>query len=319
MKFLTLIDQRAAIAAGIDAPNSRQMIHLDPKALSAPAREYLSKIVDEGHDLTRAHHLKVLEPTAEALMNALENLAFEKAAAEQKEQTEMVEYWDGLLRAPPVTRTVKVKLHEGEVQIWSYSGLEVSYQQPAIAAANSPNYNRLPPEFAESLKATREAAEAQTDMARREAFEAARPTLEAKEAELAAEKEAEKAAKEAEAAEYRAYYALLPKTVRERHSDGFAAEEEIVDLIGKMILAEAGLTEAGHAFDRCAGTETLDVLTDEQFSALLAAKQRAPTGSEVVPVTAFDREGECFRILVTWSRGGIEVDALVAPGDSWLA
>jgi hypothetical protein len=62
-----------------------------------------------------------------------------------------------------------------------------------------------------------------------------------------------------------------------------------------------------------------------------------------VPVTAFDRdsyyrpsdasdedidsdgevkvprEGECFRILVTWSRGGIEVDALVAPGDSWLA
>jgi uncharacterized membrane protein YqiK len=209
--------------------------------------------------------------------------------------------------------------------------------------ANKPQYNRLPLEFAEALRGTIAVAEAAEAEARHAAFEAARPILEAEAAELAAKKEAEKEAKKAEVAEYRGYYALLPKMVRERHSAEFASKEEIVDLIGKMILAEAGLTEAGHAFERCAGTETLDVLTDEQFSALLAAKQRAPTGSEVVPVTAFDRdsyyrpsdasdedidsdgevkvprEGECFRILVTWSRGGIEVDALVAPGDSWLA
>jgi hypothetical protein len=221
----------------------------------------------------------------------------------------------------------------------------VSYQQPAIAAANSPNYNRLPPEFAEALREAMAAAEAAEAEARHAAFEAARPILEAEAAEKAAKEEAKKEAKEAEATEYRAYYALLPETVRERHSAGFASEDEIVDLVGKMILADAELTDAGHAFDRCAGTEGLDVLTDEQFATLQAVKKRAPEGAEAVPVTAFERdsyyrpadasdedididsdgevkvprEGERFCILITWSRGGVEVKALVAPENSWLA
>lgn len=160
--------------------------------------------------------------------------------------------------------------------------------------------------------------------ARAAAIEAALPEIREKVAANAAKAAAKKAAA---AAARDAFYHRLPEALRERDNAGYASEAEIADGIRALCLADAGLPSPpvhGEA-------EVIDVLTDVEWKALKAARERAPKGATVEPVELIseyrdataeddpddvDSDGEIRDrlgryALISWQEGGILVESAV--------
>jgi hypothetical protein len=158
------------------------------------------------------------------------------------------------------------------------------------------------------------------------------PGLRAELARLIAEREATRAREQAERA---ALYARLPKAMRDRDADGFAGQAEIQHALADLINADAGYG----GYDGYERSEELSVLTDEEHSALLAARRTAPVGATVTPLEVYDLERtpcdeheeyerdcpDCpmerdhvRRVArITWTRGGVDVRAYLMLGPGW--
>ena len=138
--------------------------------------------------------------------------------------------------------------------------------------------------------------------------------------------------------EYDALYARLPETLRSRHTDGYAPVSEVQSAIAALIRRDAGYL--GH--DGYQHSSACETLTDEEYEALVAARQTAPEGATVTPLEVYDLErvacderdehdehdGDCDdctterrdvrRVArIVWTRGGIEARAHLALSARW--
>ena len=111
MQLTVNVNQAAALAAGIDAPNSTARLTIDPATLAPPVREWLAAHLRDGHQVT---DISVSEPTVEALVAKVEaaieyqaktlaeraeRLAIEEAR-EEEARVAWAEYSERLIAAP---------------------------------------------------------------------------------------------------------------------------------------------------------------------------------------------------------------------------
>lgn len=216
------------------------------------------------------------------------------------------------LDADPGVELIWLDCHGREA---GYRERVLSVSVPCEPKVSSWAYEAASPEVVERMRAACAAVRAE----RERLIAAAQPAVADKVASLEAE-----AARQRE--EYRAYYSRLSETMRCRHSEGYASDEEVYDAIRVMACEDAGLP--AHVDDRWIDTPGTPQLTDEQYAALVAVRERAPKGAKVIARKQgvfrkaeydddpedVDTDGDVlverrYVARVTWDIGDIEVQA----------
>lgn len=284
MKILVSIDQKGAIAAGINAPQSTAHVEIDPATLGEAERLALAECVVDGHDASR--RIRLLEPTAERLTEELQRLAAERLAEEQKRAARTAEV-EAELRAAIddyrsgasteiLTRSICAPdgiIRDGERGI-ATRGTLVRKLRSVTLWDTRPDPDLL---------AEYRAAERECRDSRPAAAELLDSALRESEEWLSylAKRQAEEAQTEAERAEL---YARLPETLRQRDAEGYASQQEIERAMKRLILDDAGLGgwEFADHLSRYSDYEgwSRNALTDYEYQQLVAAREAAP-GAEL--------------------------------------
>lgn len=311
MNIKCKINQTAALRAGINAPHSTAVIDIDPATLTAAAREYLSAVLTDGHDATKAgidsagnprretgwtgQELQLIVPSADGLRAALAEILAESAtrkAAAAIEATKRAQEADArvqaLLDAPP-------KFVDEDVCLFA-DGTIVFGRRRYGGNYLDTNYVRVTrtrlvfPDEPYDFRFANAAMQARWDEAKRAATEAnnlvleeARPALQqlwaAKEAREAKEAKEAKVLAEQRAEQLKRWIAeRATDAQRKRHARGLLLESEV--LAG--IKADAFAPLAGYTF--------LSKPTAEEIRAAYeGADEDAETEwVEVTPETASD-------------------------------
>lgn len=284
MKILVSIDQKAAIAAGIDAPQSTAHVEIDPATLGEAERLALAERTVDGHDAS--HRIRLLGPTAERLTEELQRLAAERLAEEQKRAARTAEveaelraaiddYRSGL-STETMSRSIFAPdgiIRDGEGGLATRSTLAPKIRSVGVWDTHPDQY----------LIEQYRSAQRDCERARQEAAGALDAALHASEEWVGylAERQAEEAQTEAERAEL---YARLPETLRQRDADGYASAREIERAMKRLILDDAGLGgwEFADHLSRYSDYEgwSRNALTDYEYQQLVAAREAAP-GAEL--------------------------------------
>jgi hypothetical protein len=339
MNILFLVDQAAALAAGINAPSSTVALDVDPAHLSEIERQVLAAVLVDGFDATRRGlqtvpknieaavydqrlrrvetygnplpPMRLLRPDCEGMHAAIaQHLAARELARAERakeaakavaEAVRKLDQFDGP-EADRITEYATAHREaDGAVRYTSSSTWgAVKYRYRRLTALGT---DKLPDEV--QLRYERAQAEAAAE--KRAAFLAAQPAALAV---LLANEERARAVR----TEYEALYARLPQGLRERHAAGYASDEEIASAVRSLIIADSGLVDSGDTWsEESAAGVTLD---DAQFAALKDLQGRVPEDAEVTVRKVWDIEvdedGQEYPTnlrhiaSVTWYRGGVQ-------------
>lgn len=309
MRLLVNVDQTSALRAGIDAPHSTTQIEVDPSSLNQDQRYWIADHLRDGYSLTSSH-LAVTEPSLDGLLVAIDACLaadraeeLEKVARRQKADAKIQE----ILNAPLSSREDQVYLTGDKVKRGYGCQASCQVTVPELAYCNTLSAS---PEMVEAYRARK----AEVEQMARECYDAVRPRLVADRDKRDAARAQMEAARKAG---YDALYARLPETMRKRHADGYAGEEEIRDAIRGLMRADAGYADLGEVeYD---SREDSTLLTDEQYASLLGVKQKAPQGATIETQRIFavadtyegdyeeDNDSVPIGMIarVQWTRGGI--------------
>lgn len=337
MNLLFNVDQAAALKLGINAPQSRVQIDIDPAVLMQAERDFLAVAMRDGHDCTKdgglvapqrhLYHsgdqryqrpLVLVRPDLQGVRDAIA-LRYEQYSTRMAElETEAaakVADSDAKIDAAiaaPSTKRIKASLASGlPAEAYDYySGISVKIDVPTIYACT---------DYASPEAKARYAAEQQARSAEAARIIAAtKPELERLHAEAAA-------ADAAERAEYDALYARLPETLRQRSTDGFASTDEVRRELRKLLRADAGYP----AYAGWKKSVTLTDLSNAEYQRLIVIRSASPEGATVTPTLVWDvsyrpaeedeegdddgevaiKANERRIALIEWTRAGIDVRA----------
>jgi hypothetical protein len=250
MKILVNIDQKAALLAGIDAPNSTAEIEINPAQMSQEHREFLAQFLSDGYRADRAinkfantFYLKLSNATQDDLISALIDVKAEMDAR-------VAERLESIKEA---TASVEEKISNVDYCAGGYcvndeiSLLKIDY---LYLCGSDKDYAELK-ELIESYFDVKAKIEVENEKRK----EAHQPILLKKHAEkMTAINTAINKVKN----EYDALYARLPEFVRRRNDAGFANDDEIETEIKKLICSDVGLDYIDLAYDTYKPTHATD-------------------------------------------------------------
>lgn len=357
MQILLNVNQAAALRAGINAPASTVRLDVDPAVLTEMERAVLAAVLIDGHDATKlglqtepdeitgqkyyrrgdkiepytngspTSPLVLIRPDIEGLRQAIagmlaarDAMRAERAARAVKEAAETEAKFRALVAAEPKRETLHFD-RSGSLNSWQF----------VLAATYPRRETHLSGQMASAVRAEYEAwrdkTEAENTAAKAAAIASVQP-------EIARIREEQAAAEKRAAEERESTIARLPAGFRARIAGGFASKGQVDNAIRKLALTDAGLKAETY---ECA--EKLDTLTDDEFAALTATRERLAKdlpGATVEPVTLadakghyrkatedddeseIDKDGEVWEepvnerraMLIKWTRAGVEVAAV---------
>lgn len=350
MKLLFKVDQKAALAQGVDAPSSTVQLEVNPETdLSSEERQIIASVLHEGFDCTRygvsgawgsrGRSIVLVRPTIEGLHEALAEFVEAKKAAAVEAQKEAEqrdrETREAIAQGPEPRPLYICYARENErlfVSQYNQGDVSIQGQVPRPRHANPAS---------DEAKAEYEAYRQDCERQEQELLERLRPELVAK-AQARANEQAElelklQAQREVNKVEYAELYARLPERLRERHEEGFASDEEVREAVLAICRRDANFDPEGPPEYNQA--EQLEVLTDEEFQRLKQVRAQLSEDQTAQPyeisyyrsatdeddpddidsdneVKAVDR---C--IVVEWHRAGLLVSARVdfqeSEADFW--
>lgn len=306
MKLLLNVDQTEALRHGIDAPSSTVHLEINPADLTEVEREYIASHLISGHDLTRSS-LRLNDPSFAGLRAELSRVVEEKKEDERRRAGRILERDRVLaehMNAKPVRRETFRFTADGSLTTWqSDTVVTIEVDLPVVRGFSTSDAS---PDMGARYAAYEIACEAE----RKSIIEAQLPEVRR----LLAERRAAKAVIDAE---YAALYAHLPAALRARAEAGYAKNSEVTEAIEDMIREEAGFTSERDFESQCAAK----VLTDDEFVALTAIKERAPEGAVVDACEVWSKgdsddeddddgySSRCRVARVKWSHAGLTVTA----------
>ena len=310
MNILIKIDQKAAFAAGIDAPNSTELVEINPANLTQAERDYVAKNLD-GNKLSGYYtsaSLFFAELKEKIAKNVVEQKK-RKAELAEKEAKFASELDDFIAKKETYTEKLYISMSEnGVINNNKYGVVKVSFNVDVYKKMDIPAglYNT---DTAQRLNKYLAEIEKENENLIEDARLAHVDELKAKFADYIAEKES--------------YIKRLDPVLLERHKNGYASNDEIERAIKSLILKDAGLP----VFDHKLFNSGVDVtLSNEQYLQLKELQDKYKHAKVEAADMYYYRDAEDFEagdedgeisedlgigILVEWEQLNIDIKSFI--------
>ena len=302
MNLTIQIDQKASLAAGLDAPTSTAKIEVNPANLAPEIRQWIAAHLEDGHKIRGATFLVGDTP---AILDQIAAIVAKEAEAEARqrayEKKRMADRLEELRKAEPKRHYLFRRSHGGTEALADTRG---GTHGPYILVDAPPaqrldswdhDYFRHHPE----IKAEAEALILEIETSRARIIEENVARLDEEIARI-------EAIKAEEAAEKKALINRLPEGLRERYLAGFA-EAEGRDAIRKLVFADLGLDDVEPDDEVYDGLEEYDDdLDDEEFARLTAFAKKL----EVKITSIYLYQGEDGEV---WARREVFAPGFCCP------
>lgn len=357
MQFTCLVDQQEALRRGIDAPTSTVKINIDPADLTIEQRNLVALILKDGYDLTHQAvvpiyapikppedvslplfapdneeseqvwvSIRVTHPSREGFLEAVRDTVrslWPKQVQAMQQKVERRRKADEALtriieEGCPQAHVIVSLDRNGELienqQVAQVSVSREGIKMPVCDVSYQSNHmasdiRHASPEVIERYRQRFKEISSLRDKIRKHV------AADMKKTEYQTWLEDQRR----ERAEFESLYKQLPKTLRQRHGDGYADHSEILQVISELILDDTGLEEAmmGEQKRMDPGDEALPLsylgkakrLTDSQYQGYQSLRNALPDDATINPEqweVLGDESGEILVLAeVTIKRGGV--------------
>ncbi|HFD31319.1 MAG TPA: hypothetical protein ENJ28_01205 [Gammaproteobacteria bacterium] len=307
MNILINIDQKAAFKAGLDAPNSTELVDINPAELSQAERDYIAKFLD-GNKLNKSFtHASLFADELKKMVAEYEMEQQERETERAEKESEFAKQVDEFI-AKKETRTAHhaISMNEnGKIQNNGYGVVSVSFDVDEYKML-SISYALYKSETAKRLRDYQTKLKAENEKMLESARLAHVSELKAKLDEYLTEKGN--------------YLQRINPVLLERYKNGYATDDEVNRAIADVIAGDASLTVYDGSFDK------IDNLSDDEY--LQLKKQRTyHKGATLTAVEIYhyrdaeydeigDEDGEVKEIdgrgiLIEWEKLNIEIKAFI--------
>ncbi len=310
MNILIKIDQKAAFAAGIDAPNSTELVEVNPANLTQAERDYIAKNLD-GNKLSDYY------TSADLFFDELKEKVAKKVTEQKKREAELAEKEakfaseldDFIAKKATLESHHAISMSEnGVIKNDKYGVVKVSFNVDVYKKMHVPA-GLYDTDAAQRLRKCLAEIEKANEKLIEDARLAHIDELKAKFADYIAEKES--------------YIKRLDLVLLERHKNGYASNDEIERAIKSLILKDAGLP----VFDCKLFNSGVDVtLSNEQYLQLKELKDKYKHANVEAADVYHYRDAEDFEegdedgevredlgvgVLVEWEQLNINIQSFI--------